>query len=579
MKQHKISIYGSGRAAVCLFTLSLAACSGSLDAGPSGSGTGTDPNNPGGVNNGTAGTAGTPGVVMNPPVDGNPPVQGMATDVNRVNIHRLNAVEYDNTARDLLGVATTPASAFINDEEQDGFDNIAAAFGMTEAQFEQYYNAADGLADAAFADPTLAARIMTCATADAGCFGQIITTFGARAWRRPLTTAEVTRLTTVATDAVALGEDAAGAIKQVVKTLMTSVPFLYRIEFDTDPNSTAQHAINGYELASRLSYLGWSSMPDDAMFALAANGTILNSDVLTAEVDRMLASPKGMQFSENFAGQWLGFRKLKETHVVDATVFPEFNDQMRASMVQEGLQYFNQFLTGDKLMTEFFTADIKNLPGITGTPTRNPDAADTRVGFMGLSSFLTFSSFSYRTAPTLRGKWVLENLLCQDIPAPPANVPKLDDPAATPPAELQSENVRVRLEAHRQMEPACNACHTMLDPIGLGLENYDAIGQYRTQYDNGDTIDASGQLPTGETFNGVQQLATILSADTRLTDCVSERMMTYALSRQLGPSDEPYLQQVRTGWAAGGLGLRGLMKQIVLNDTFRFRRGETGVAQ
>jgi hypothetical protein len=320
-------------------------------------------------------------------------------------------------------------------------------------------------------------------------------------------------------------------------------------------------------------------MPDDTMFGLAASGAILNDDTLVAEVDRMLASPKGAQFAENFAGQWLGFRKLKETHVVDANVFPEFSEQMRTAMVQEALTYFNQFLTGDKQMNEFFTAPIKGLPGITGTPTQNPDAADTRVGFMGLSSFLTFSSFSYRTAPTLRGKWVLENLLCQEIPAPPANVPMLDDPAATPPAELQSENVRVRLEAHRNMEPACAACHQMLDPIGLGLENYDAIGQYRTQYDNGDQIDASGQLPTGQTFNGVAELAAILATDTRLTDCASERMMTYALSRQLGPSDDPYLTQIRQGWAAGGYGLRGLLKQIVLNDTFRFRRGETGVAQ
>jgi hypothetical protein len=576
MKPYKTTIYGSGRAAVCLFTLSLAACSGSLESSdPAANGTGTDPNNPGGV--GTAGTTGVPGNMMNPPVEGNPPALG--GDVNRVNIHRLNAVEYDNTVRDLLGVATTPASAFINDEEQDGFDNIAAAFGMTEAQFEQYYNAADSMAEAAFADPTLAARIMTCTTADAACFSQIVTTFGARAWRRPLTAAEVTRLVTVGTDAVVLGEDAAGAVKQIVKTMLTSVPFLYRLEFDSDPNSTVPHALNAYELASRLSYLGWSSMPDDTMFGLAASGALLNNETLTAEVDRMLASPKGAQFSENFAGQWLGFRKLKETHVVDATVFPNFNDTIRASMVQEGLAYFNQFLTGDKQMGEFFTADIKNLPGITGTPTRNPDAADTRVGFMGLSSFLTFSSFSYRTAPTLRGKWVLENLLCQDIPAPPANVPELDDPAETPPAELQSENVRVRLEAHRNMEPACSACHQMLDPIGLGLENYDAIGQFRTTYENGDQIDASGQLPDGQTFNGVAELATILAADTRLNDCVSERMMTYALSRELGPSDEPYLAQIRANWALGGYGLRGLMKEIVLNDTFRFRRGETGVAQ
>ena len=177
-------------------------------------------------------------------------------------------------------------------------------------------------------------------------------------------------------------------------------------------------------------------------------------------------------------------------------------------MVQEGLLYFSEFLNGTRKMTEFFTADVNfvdatlaKLYGVTapaGRATARHQANDQRVGFMGLASFLTFTSFSYRTAPTLRGKWVLENLLCEEIPPPPPDVPELDKDDGMS-AATQSQNVRVRLEAHRSI-PSCAACHTILDPIGLGLENFDAIGQYRTAYANGDMIDSSGMLPTGEAF-------------------------------------------------------------------------------
>jgi hypothetical protein len=237
-------------------------------------------------------------------------------------------------------------------------------------------------------------------------------------------------------------------------------------------------------------------------------------------------------------------------------------------------------------MTQFFTADMNfvnarlathyGITGITGTNMQKvTNTTDTRVGFMGLGSFLTFTSFSYRTAPTLRGKWVLENLLCQTIAMPPADVPKLDTGAAADP-NLQSQNVRVRLQAHRTRTD-CAACHAVLDPIGLGLENFDAIGAYRTKYVNNDTIDPAGVLPTKEMFSSLSQLASILSSgtyQTKLTNCASEKMMTFALSRSLGASDEPYLEQIRAKWATEGYGLKALLKNIVLNDTFRWRHGE-----
>jgi hypothetical protein len=505
-------------------------------------------------------------------------------DVNRVAIHRLNNAEYDNTMHDLLGVTSTPATSFIEDEKLGGFDNIASAFGMTDAQYEQYFNAADALVEEAFTDASLRGRILTCtptSNTDAACASKIITAFGARAWRRPLEATEVSRLQKVLTDAVALGEDFTGGVKQVVKSILSSTAFLYRTEVDADPASTVAHPVGGYEMASRLSYLFWSTMPDATLFAEAANGDLLDVKPLSAQIDRLLADGRSSQFLANFAGQWLGLRDLGN-HQVEPSVFPDWSDALRRSMVQEGLLYFDEFLSGNRGMDEFFTADVNfvdpalaKLYGVAaptnGKVERVINANDTRRGFLGLSSFLTMTSYSYRTAPTLRGKWVLENLLCQDVPPPPANVPKLD--MSMDSTAAQSENVRVRLEAHRA-NPQCASCHKILDPIGLGLENFDAIGDYRTTYLNGDAIDASGMLPDGTAFNGLTELTDALSTDKRLTDCVSKKMMTYALSREVGDSDAPYLEQIRSQWTTDGLGLADLLKQIVLNDTFRYRRGE-----
>jgi hypothetical protein len=332
-------------------------------------------------------------------------------------------------------------------------------------------------------------------------------------------------------------------------------------------------------------------MPDETMFAQAASNQISTDATIAATIDRMLADPvKGNTFTESFAGQWLGGREMRG-HQVEPTAFPMFDEPLRAAMLSEQLSFFNEFFTAPnpQPFTKFFTHDVNfvdarlarhyGLTGVTSTtPVRMTIASDNRVGFMGLASFLTFTSYSYRTNPPLRGKWVLLNLLCQKIPDPPDNAGTLDDPnAATNPA-LQSQNVRVRLTAHRTM-PDCAACHATLDPIGLGLENFDAVGAYRTKYGNGDNIDSSGVLPTKETFSSVAELASILSMgpyQEKMTNCVSSKMMTYALSRSLLPTDQGYLQQIRNAWAQPNQGwnLKNLLKIIALNDTFRFRRGE-----
>ena len=524
-------------------------------------------------------------------------VASRGTDPGTVGIHRLNAFEYDNTINELLGLSQSLAqTTFIPDETgTNGFDNEADALTMTDPELQQYFNAADALTEQAFSDPALAAKIVTCTptgATDATCLGTVIDTFGLRAYRRPLTTDEVTRFQALAADAVTNGQDFNGQVKQIVKMMLSSIPFLYRVELDATPASTAAHPVSAYELATRLSYLVWSSMPDAQLFADAQSGALTTDATLQQETARMLQDPRAAAFTASFAGQWLGLRTLA-AHQIEPTAFPKWNEPLRQAMIQEVQLYFGEFLNGDLPWTQFLTAPVnfvngplaalygaKNIPATQTALTKVMNLDPNRVGFMGLGAFLTQSSYSYRTVPTLRGKWVYENLLGESIPAPPAGIPPLD-PAQTAATDsmTQDENVRARLLAHRA-DATCAACHNMLDPIGLGLENFDGIGAYRATYGNGQAIDASGMLPDGTTFNGLAQLSGILSQGARQTEMLSfvvHQLMTYALSRPLDLSangaDLPYLTALQQQWAGQGYSFKALLQDVVLSETFRSRHG------
>jgi len=513
------------------------------------------------------------------------PVAAVEREVSRIGIHRLNNTEYHNTVRALLGVDSSPASGFISDEKALGFDSIADAFGMTDAQLEQYVDAAESLVANAFADRDLRGPILSCDPGpgeEAECAERIIRSFGQRAYRRPLREDEVSRLAILATDVLALGDTFETAIAQVVVAMLSAPQFLYRIELDPAADAGASHPVSAYELASRMSYLFWSSMPDERLFELAQSGELLTSDGLRAEVDRLLAAEQSRAFLESFGGQWLGMRGLA-SHTVDRTIFPTFDEPLRAAMLRESYAYFDEFVHGGTAMDRFFIEDVNFVDGVLATLYDIPDVpsdtsvrmtwtADARRGFLGLAGFLTQTSLSHRTAPTLRGKWVLSNLLCVPIPTPPPNVPKLDQEAASASVPA-SDNVRARLAEHRK-NPECAACHSTLDPIGLGLENFDAIGRYRSRYEDGTPVDASGVLPDGSTFDGVQELSERLAHDARFLDCVSEKLLTYALSRQLVGSDQRYLAELRAAWHQSDLSVASLLGLIVQSDLFRMRRGE-----
>jgi hypothetical protein len=575
----------------------LFGCTSSGDA--PGTGSNPDPNAMNTAGTANNGTAGTPNVMGNPPIDPNTgmPVAG-GTDPGRVGLHRLNNDEYNNTVRDLLGDNTAPASTFLAEEGSTGFDNTASALGMTAAQYEKYFNTASTLVEAAFANPAWLSANITCTPTAAGdaCVGTLLDSLGLRIYRRPLTAEEKASALAVYDADFARSQDGTAALKEMVRSMVSAASFLYRIEFPVDPNSTAAQGLNGYEMASRLSYLHWSTMPDPDLFTLAAGTQLLDPATLEAQVDRMLNDNRANAFLSNFGGQWLDFRKMY-THSVTGTVFTTFSEELRNAMVAEGQAWFSDFVQGDRPITDWFTSESNFVNGPLAAhygytlpagsdPTQfakvdNP--GDARVGFLGLAHFLTTTSFPGRTSPTKRAVWVMENLLCAPPPQPPPNVPKLEETAEpnAGPDPSTIVNVKARLEAHRQ-NPQCASCHAIFDPLGLALENFDGIGAYRATYSNGENIDPSGAFGVvdaaganvSQPFADMPSLAALLATDSRFANCMAKQAFTYAIGRGPETTDDAYMNQIKASWNGRGLTIRNLLKAIVTNDTFRFSRGE-----
>lgn len=538
----------------------------SAEPNPSGGPAPTGGGTSNGSSGGAAATTGGSGAAPGPQANG---------DVGSIAIHQLSAREYDNTMRDLLGTSLSPGSGF-QSFEAAGFDTLAAAGVMNPRKVADYFDAASTLADDLFADAARRATIVTCEPAAPNatiCAENIIKSFGSRAWRRPLDVTEVADLLVRYQAALALGLDHSGAVQHVVRILLASPQLIYRIELD--PDATTVHPLNGYELASRLSYLIWSSMPDGALFSAAEAGELMKPERLTQEVDRLLADPRSRELVDNFAAQWLGSRRLTD-HAVDTNVYPTWTPALGAAMKQEMAAYFDDFLHGDQTYDNFLTSNVNfvdaELAALYGLPspggstlTRVENGTGQRTGFLGLAGFLTHTSRLDRTAPSIRGKWVVNSLKCLELELPPnLTPPPLGEPGA-------GQTVRQVLEAHRA-NPSCAPCHRILDPVGLGLEHFDGIGRYRDTYDNGLPVDAVGTLTDGTSFDGLVQLADAMAKDPDFIACAAQKLFVYGLGRTTTGS-EGYLEQVVAQWRAQGLSLRSLLKALVTNDTFRSRHG------
>jgi hypothetical protein len=519
---------------------------------------------------------------------------GSPSDPGRITVRRLNRTEYNNTVRDLLGTSQRPADLFPDDPSGFGFDNNGDVQSLTTIQIDQYQSAAEALVvevTAAGAQSIVAAAQApgcdpVAGGADASCVRKVLTGFIRRAWRRPPGADEVDRVMGVARAAQARGEDLLSQLRAALIAVLSAPQFLFRIELDPDPLSVAAHPLGDYELASRLSYLIYRSMPDEALFAAAEAQRLRTDAGVRDQTLRMLADPKGAGLVEGFAGQWLDLDDLP-AHQVDPVQYGAvFDAQLALAMRAETMRFFSEFLRenlpASGLLDARFTFVDQRLAKLYGLPAPPPGSAtrvalsgDQRAGIITQASVLTATSMPNRTSPVARGAWVLAHLLCAPPPPPPPDVPPLPDTDTMAPA-----SARALLEAHRR-SPACSGCHDLIDPIGLGLENYDAIGRWRTS-DAGAAIDPSGSLPDGSRFKGAVELSLLLAKDPRVPRCLTASFFTYATSRHPGDGTPDGAEVDRIVGAAdrgGGARLGDLVLAMVTSNSFRRRRGELKGAQ
>ncbi len=421
----------------------------------------------------------------------------------------------------------------------------------------------------------------------------VLADFARRAWRGPVAPAELDRLMRLYDLARTQGDSFAGGVKLAMKAVLVSPHFLFlgapRPAAGGAPASRPAAGaaptdfpvpvpLDDHTLAARLSYFLWSSTPDDELLDLADHGRLHAN--LTAQVRRMLASPKARALVDNFAGQWLQFRSLQNFQP-DKTLFPGFDPPLREAMQHETERFFEQVMRDDRSVFDFLTGDYTfvngrlakfyGLPGVVGEEFQRVSLAGTpRRGVLTQGSVLTLTSNPTRTSPVKRGKWVLENLLGTPPPPPPPNVPALDDEH-----RQLTGTLRQQMEQHRA-NPVCAACHARMDPIGFGLENFDATGAWRDQ-DAGTPIDASGRLVTGDKFAGAAGLATLLATSRRadFLHCLADKMLTYALGRGTEYYDRPALDQIVQDMDRNGDKFSSLILAVAQSLPFQMRRGDT----
>ena len=416
------------------------------------------------------------------------------------------------------------------------------------------------------------------------CAKTIIRTLARRAYRRPVTDEELEPLLGVYRGNGQRGFE--NGIEAALQALLVSPEFLYRVE--RDPSSLppgTNYRITDLELASRLSFFLWSSIPDEPLLAAAERGELKNPAVLEQHARRMLEDPRADALIENFTGQWLLLRNL-DAHRPDLPLFPNFDDSLRAAARRETELLFGTILRENRPVLELLTADYTFLnerlarhygvPQIYGSEFRRVSMPDERRrGLLGHASILTVTSRPNRTSPVLRGKWILENILGTPPPDPPANVPPLEE---NDDSNVSRLGVRERMARHRA-NPVCAACHSMIDPPGFALENFDAVGKWRTRDDALKPIDASGALPDGTKFDGLDAFREALLKEPEVfATTVTRKLMIYGLGRGLEAYDMPEVRRVVRDARPGGLATSELVLGIIKSVPFQMRR-TPGVSQ
>jgi hypothetical protein len=482
-------------------------------------------------------------------------------------LHKLTAGELANSLHDLLG-AGAPVSAVEPDTR---------ASGVSPAGVGLYEDATGGATAFAFADATHAGAVLPCvpsAVTDTACVTKALTAFGRRAFRRPLTDAETSRFATLAsTIAAKPGSSVLAGLRHAVWAMLQSPSFLYRVELGAPSAADGGRLkYDGFEMASRLAGALWASVPDDALLDAAAAGKLATGDGVRAQAERLLADPRAHRAVTAFVDDLFGKLELEEA-TKDPAVFPGWTTTLRDAMGEELERRIDDvvfaqkgdFLSLYESKATFVNDELAKYYGVTapGTGWRAATfpADSPRAGLLGSGAILAAFALPQRTSPTARGKFVATSLLCKVIPDPPPGIPPLPAMAGT------TSTLRQKLETHRAAA-SCAVCHSVMDPIGFGMETFDGAGQYRTK-DNGQALDATGTLD-GATFDGLAPLGAAIHANAATAPCLVSKLYTFAEGRTLTGHDAPALDALAAAFAANGNRVDRLLADVVSSDAFRF---------
>jgi hypothetical protein len=428
-------------------------------------------------------------------------------------------------------------------------------------------------------------RIFVCrptSSAEEGtCAERIFTSLARHAYRRPVTRDDVQAPLAFYRQARQNGETFDAGIRAGLARVLSSPSFIYRMEGDAaSVQPGAAHPVSDVELASRLSFFLWSSIPDDTLLNLATSGRLRQPGVLAAQVTRMIADERSDALVSNFTGQWLQLRNLESKVTPDLLMFPDFDDNIRKGFRRETEMLFGHILRNERSVTELLSAEYTflnerlakhyGIPGVYGERFRQVKLTDpNRFGLLGHGSVLSLTAVATRTSPVFRGAYVLTTFLNTPPPPPPPNVPTLEE--SNKGSDSKPKSVREQLESHRQ-NAVCAGCHRTIDPPGFALENFNSVGQWRIAMDNGAKIDANGVLADGSKLNGPVELRNaILSRPEAFASIVTERMMVYALGRGLEPADMPVVRRIVKKAGQNGYRLSTIVNEIIESAPFQMR--------
>ncbi len=507
-------------------------------------------------------------------------------DPGRFVIRRLTKTEYGNTLHDLFGVEPSIADGLPDEVSGEGYLN-----SLSPLQLEQYLTIADRVLDRIVApedaSPTeIQKRLFGGPSAEGPgtreAAREVARSLAKKAYRRPPTETELD----VLVEAFELGRQNDLGYEQslhlMLKAVLVSPQFLFITPVGELESSTGIVPLDDYQLASRLSYLLWATMPDDELMALADSGTLHEPEILEAQVKRLLQDRRSRALFDGFGAQWLGVGGL-ESQVFDPAVFPQMTAEMREAMYDEARLFFESIVRENRRVINFVDSDYTYLDGtlasiygledtVTGPEMRRVRLSDgNRGGVLGMPGVLAATSFPNRTSPVKRGVWVLEQVLGDHVPSAPPSVPALDEQDQ---GTVTNLSLRERTELHRT-NTVCANCHQLLDPIGFGLENFDAIGRWRDRDDNGEAIDAAGELPGGKRFSGPKDLKAIIAGRSDdLARNLVEKLLAYALGRRLEGYDEIVVDDLMQEIAGDGYRMQALVNAVVSSYPFTHRRIE-----